>query len=168
MSAAMNCASASRSSGWMVRPSFAADKQSKLPKATQVATVRTGIDCRRVYELLQNPVSRAVIRIAHRGTGPIAQRHICSGSFLNLQAKVVITTAAHCFFNRRTGTRIDPKEFTVGLIDESEFPIKDATIGDYDIKTGGKDIAFVELFDEVSFKNFNDQCVKKQDTEKIQ
>jgi hypothetical protein len=140
-----------------------ADKISETLKSTQIAAKQTGIDCRAVYGLMQNPVSKATVRIVRRGAEPISQRHICSGFLVNNQGKTVITTAAHCFFNRRTGARIDPQELAVGLIDDSEFPIKDAVVKDYDIKTGGTDGAFVELFeDDVSFKNFNDQCVKKK------
>ncbi len=130
-------------------------------KSSQLATKRTGIDCRAVSELLQNPVSKSALRIVRRGAEPVAQRHICNGFLMNSQGKTVITTAAHCFFNRRTGARMDPQELAVSLIDDSEFPIREARINNYDIKTGGIDVAFVEPFEEVSFKNFNDQCVKK-------
>jgi len=136
----------------------ASDRFSEEQKS--VENIKVKIDCRALYQDLQSPGAGAVVRIVLRGVGPVSQRHVCSG-FLVRTHKIVIMTAAHCFFNRRTGARIDPQEFAVVLIDVSEFPIKDVDIKDYDLTTGGSDSATVELFEEVSLKNYNDQCVKK-------
>jgi len=139
--------------------------------AKNEAEANNSIDCGYVYNIIsEHPrIAQNTVRIVRKGHGPASERHVCSGSIISVSEgnEIAVLTASHCFYNRRTGTRIPTEEFRLALIDDSEFefgekqqiesPVQDDSGRLY----FSNDIAILSLKEAPALNNFNEQCVNK-------